>query len=90
MLRLFGGRDIVFGELTWFVRPRSGIAMTVEERRETRRLMWANVATDAMDIAVLAFCVSKGAIGKTGAALVGGGAVAFLGMGLMVARELQE
>jgi len=44
--------------------------MTTEERRETRRLLWANVATDALDVAVLAFCASRGGISKTGAALV--------------------
>jgi hypothetical protein len=93
LARLFGGRDIVLAELLWFVRPKGGdkntmSPNTVEERRELRRILWANVASDTMDIAVLAFAASKGAISKPAAACLGGGAVSFLALGLLALREL--
>jgi hypothetical protein len=89
-LRLCGVRDAVIGELTWFARPKynkatQSTAQTESEKHELRRILWANVATDSLDLAVLAFVASKGAISKPAAGIIAGGAIAGLilaGLGL--------
>lgn len=91
-LRLFGIRDFVIGELLWTVRPEfsstrspgSGIeADRVRDRQELRRILWANVATDTLDVVVTGAAVATRAIPKTAGLAVGGGAAAFLAMGLV-------
>jgi hypothetical protein len=86
LLRLVGVRDLVIGELTWFVRPRPSHGQS--ERGELRRVIYANMATDTLDLACLAFAAYKGAIPRPAAGIIGGGAAAFLGMGLLALREL--
>jgi hypothetical protein len=93
LLRLFGVRDAVIGELLWTVRPRSGewtksLAAAHAEQKELKRILWANVATDGLDLACIAFALSKGALSKPAAACVGGGAATFLVMGLIALKEL--
>jgi hypothetical protein len=93
LARLFGGREIVLAELLWFVRPKSGdkntmSPKTVEERRELRRILWANVATDSIDMAIVAYAASQGAIGKPAAVCFAAGATSALVLGLLGLREL--
>jgi hypothetical protein len=105
LLRLFGVRDAVIGELLWTVRPAAasvagertkiaadegaGSAATARaERKELKRILWANVATDGLDLVCVAVALGRGALGRPAAACVGGGAATFLVMGLMALRGL--
>ncbi|KAF2468518.1 uncharacterized protein BDR25DRAFT_344244 [Lindgomyces ingoldianus] len=85
MPRLFGGRDLVLGELL----------MTAEDenahdggRREIKRALWAGIGTDAIDIGAIAFGVATGTVGKLPGAIFAGGAVAFIGLGALGMRGL--
>jgi hypothetical protein len=68
-LRLFGICDFVIGELLYSVRPEfsstpsrwSGIEVDrVRERKELSRILWANVATDTLDVVVTGAAVATG------------------------------
>jgi hypothetical protein len=97
-LQLFGVRDFAVGELTWFVRPRGGPGAGAEdagvrprtegERQELRRVLWTNLAVDSLDIAVLAFAYSRGAIAGPAFLCVGGGAAAFAALGGLALRQI--
>jgi len=98
-LQLFGVRDFVVGELTWFVRPRGPRAgaedvgagarpRTEGERQELRRVLWANVAVDSLDLAVLAFAYSRGALPGPAFLVAGGGAAAFAALGSLALRQI--
>jgi hypothetical protein len=96
-LQLFGVRDFAVGELTWFVRPRGGRAgeeeagarpRTEGERQELRRVLWANVAVDSLDLAVLAYAFSRGAIAGPAFLCVGGGAACFAALGGLALRQI--
>ena len=98
-LQLFGVRDFAVGELTWFVRPRGPRAgeedtgagarpRTEGERQELRRVLWANVAVDTLDLAVMAFAYSRGAIPGPAFLCVGGGAAAFAALGGLALRQI--
>lgn len=89
-IRLFGIRDVVIGELTWVHRPKfaspgsaSEESMSEVERKTLRTILFANVATDAMDVVAAATALSSGAIPRNAALFIGGGAVTFLGLGLI-------
>jgi hypothetical protein len=87
-LRLFGIREAVIGGMLYSAIPRS--AEAVEEwkgsgkgRGELRRVLWANVVTDAVDIVVTAAAMATGGIGRPGGLCVCGAAVGALVMGLV-------
>jgi len=83
-LRLFGVRDFVIGELLWAERPPvDGRAMEQRDRAALRTVLLANVATDGLDVLATAGALYLGAIPKPAALMVGGGAVAFLSLGLL-------
>jgi hypothetical protein len=94
LLRLFGVRDAVIGELLWTVRPGTvgeptrTAATVLAERKELKRILWANVATDGLDLVCVAVALGRGALGRPAAACVGGGAATFLVLGLMALRGL--
>lgn len=56
--------------------------------RETRRALWAGVATDAIDIGSVAFGFAMGHYGKTTGGLLGAVAVASLAMGVTALKGL--
>jgi hypothetical protein len=96
-LQLFGVRDFAVGELTWFVRPRGASRpggedkarpRTEGERQELRRVLWANVGLDTLDLAVLAFAYSRGVIAGPAFLCVGGGAAAFAALGGLALRQI--
>jgi hypothetical protein len=98
-LQLFGVRDFAVGELTWFVRPRGPRAgeedtgagarpRTEGERQELRRVLWANVAVDSLDLAVLAYAFSRGVIAGPAFLCVGGGAACFAALGGLALRQI--
>ncbi|KAF2095227.1 hypothetical protein NA57DRAFT_79716 [Rhizodiscina lignyota] len=80
--RLVGGRDIVIGDLTWTA------SKDPKDRSELRRLMWANVATDAMDIGALAYGFATGTVSRAGAVLFGSGALLSVAMGAIGLKSL--
>ncbi|KAH8704106.1 hypothetical protein BGW36DRAFT_423632 [Talaromyces proteolyticus] len=91
-LRLFGIRDAVIGELLYTVRPKFPSAASPasqtesdweRDRKELRRMLWANVATDALDVVVTGTALAAGIIPRSAAVAVGGGATVFLLMGLV-------
>jgi len=83
-LRLFGVRDFVIGELLWVERPPlDGAPMDRRDRAALRRMLVANVVTDGLDVLATAGAFYVGAIPKPAALMVGGGAVAFLSLGLL-------
>jgi hypothetical protein len=87
MPRLFGVRDVALAELLYTAEdknsPNGG-------RREIKRALWAGIGCDVVDIASLAFGVATGTVGKAPAAIIGGGAVAFIGLAALSFRGLRE
>ncbi|KAF2664242.1 hypothetical protein BT63DRAFT_465083 [Microthyrium microscopicum] len=81
-IRLFGGKDLVLGELTWFTRPKVGVERTEVERRELKRVLWANVAADGLDVVISGILVMTGGMGGRAALLGGGGAAVYAAFGL--------
>lgn len=75
--RLTGVRDIVLGELL-LTANRSG----EDKHHELKRTLWANVATDVVDVGSCAVALYTGAVGRTAAGLFGGGAVLFVLLGV--------
>lgn len=65
------------------MRPKSR-----EERQELRRVLWANVAIDSIDVAVLAFAAAQGAIPKTPAFLIGGVTSSLVAASLFALKEV--
>ncbi|QKX54945.1 uncharacterized protein TRUGW13939_02035 [Talaromyces rugulosus] len=91
-LRLFGIRDAMIGELLYSVRPKfpstaSPASQTESDRerdrKELRRMLWANFATDALDIVVTGAALATGIIPRSPAFALGGGAIVFLLMDLV-------
>jgi len=83
-LRLFGVRDFVIGELLWTERPPLDSApMDARDRRALRKMLVANVVTDGLDVLATAGAFYVGAIPRPAALMVGGGAAAFLSLGLL-------
>jgi hypothetical protein len=80
--RLFGARDGVLGELLW-TAEREG---EHNDRRELKRALWAGVAADGLDIASCAYAVATGTLSRQAGALLGGGAVVFLVLGIVGLR----
>jgi hypothetical protein len=80
--RAVGTRDLVLGELLLTADTKS------KDRTEVKRALWAGIATDALDIGATVFAIASGNLSKTGAGLFGGGATAFLLLGLVGLRSL--
>jgi hypothetical protein len=74
--RLVGIRDLVLGELL-FTADNGG-----DSRREVKRAFIAGAASDAVDIGITVSALAMGQFSRMGAGLFGGGAAAFLVMGL--------
>ncbi|KAF2193397.1 hypothetical protein K469DRAFT_712153 [Zopfia rhizophila CBS 207.26] len=85
MPRLFGVRDLVLGELLLTAEDKNG---PDRGRREIKRALWAGIGTDAVDIASILVGVVTGTVGRIPAAIFGGGAVAFIGLGALGMRGL--
>jgi len=88
LVRLFGIGGAVLGDLTWFNRPKFNSLQTESERKELRHVMWAGVASDALEGALVLYAVSKGVLPKPAALCFGGVTASFLAMGLFTARKL--
>ena len=83
LARAVGTRDLVLGELL-LTSDRDA-----KDRKEVNRALWAGVATDALDLGAAVFALSTGQLTKMGAGLFGGGATAFLLLGLVGLRSLK-
>lgn len=75
--RLTGIRDIVLGELL-LTADRTGD----DKNKELKRALWANVATDVVDVGSCAIGFYTGSVGRTGAGLFAGGAILFVLLGV--------
>ena len=95
ILRLFGVRDLVAGELTFFTGRSSKpdelrpIAQVEAEKRHLRNVLVANVAIDSLDLVCTSAALFQGTVTRAGFAGVGGGAAAFLLMGLLGLKAIQ-
>jgi hypothetical protein len=87
MPRLFGVRDIALAELLYTAEDKNS---SNGGRREIIRSLWAGIGCDAVDIASLAFGVATGTVGKAPAVIIGGGAVAFIGLAAVSLRGIRE
>jgi hypothetical protein len=85
VVRLFGVRDAILGELLYTAEDRN---VPDKGRREMRRALWSNVAADAVDICCVGFAVSTGNMRMLPAALLIGGAAMGVGMGTIGLRGL--
>ncbi|KIW01359.1 uncharacterized protein PV09_07130 [Verruconis gallopava] len=81
--RAVGGRDLVLGEL---LLTADG---SQKDRKEVKRALWAGLAADALDIGSIVFAVASGQLSRTGAGLFGGGATAFVLLGVVGLRSLK-
>ncbi|KAH7068723.1 hypothetical protein FB567DRAFT_541059 [Paraphoma chrysanthemicola] len=85
IVRMFGARDAVFGELLATAedkeRPDRG-------RREIKRAIWGALAADVMDLGAIAFGVATGQVGKTPGILLGAAAIGAIGIGAVGLRNL--
>jgi len=73
VVRLFGVRGVALG----------GLLVTANGKTELRRLLWANVGCDMTDVCSLAFAVISGHMDWLPGALLVGGAVMCVDMGLL-------
>jgi len=78
--RLFSVREGVLAELLWTADG------TRDGGRELKRALWANIATDALDVASCAFGFATGTMSRSAASLFGGGAMFFLALGVVGLR----
>ncbi|ORY08447.1 hypothetical protein BCR34DRAFT_603533 [Clohesyomyces aquaticus] len=83
--RLLGAREIVLGELLFTAEDKTSHD---GGRREIRRALWANMASDGIDVFSILFGVATGTMGKVPGSLLAGGAIAFLGLGALGMRGL--
>ena len=85
VVRLFGVRGVALGGLliTAGDNPHLG-----EGRRELRRLLWANVSCDIIDICTLLFAVVTGQMDQLPATFLVGGAAMLVGIGFLGLRAL--
>jgi hypothetical protein len=87
MPRLFGVRDIALAELLYTAEDKNS---PTRGRREIRRSLWAGIGCDAVDILSLAYGVATGTVGKAPAAIIGGGAVAFIALAAVGLKGIRE
>ncbi|KAF2706425.1 hypothetical protein K504DRAFT_459731 [Pleomassaria siparia CBS 279.74] len=85
VVRLVGARDIALGELLLTAEDKSS---WTGGRREIKRALWTGIGTDAVDVCSLLVGVATGTLGRVPAALFGGGAALFLGLGAVGLRGL--
>ena len=85
MPRLFGVRDLVLGELLLTAEDKNSSG---GGKREIKRALWANIGTDCVDLASIAFGVATGTFGKTPALIFGGGAAASAVVGGLIMRSM--
>ncbi|KAF2262691.1 hypothetical protein CC78DRAFT_605740 [Lojkania enalia] len=85
MPRIFGVRDLILGELLITAEnkesPDGG-------RREIKRALWANIGADVVDVGSVLFGLATGTVGRAPAAIFGGGAAAFVILGVLGLRGL--
>lgn len=77
-----GVRDIAVGELLLLADKKD------KERKELKRMLWANIAVDAVDAAACGYGLAVGTMSRAGAGLLGGGALLFLALGVTSLRSL--
>lgn len=82
LARAVGTRDLVLGELLLTADKDT------KDRKEVKRALWAGVSTDALDVGATVFALATGQLTRTGAGLFGGGATAFLLLGMIGLRSL--
>lgn len=82
--RLVGLREIVFGELLW--TAKADFDKGQGRKKEVRRALWANVAVDGMEAGAVVYAAAMGLMPRNAAILLGTGAVASVGLGLMGLR----
>ncbi|KAF1956885.1 hypothetical protein CC80DRAFT_491755 [Byssothecium circinans] len=80
-VRFFGVREAVLGELLLTAHDKN---LPDEGRREIRRLLWANAASDVADIVSVAFAVYSGHMEKLPGAMLVVGAAIGLGVELVI------
>lgn len=76
--RIWGARDAVLG----------GLLFAASTEETTRAALYAGLATDTLDIAAVAFGLLDGSVGARTAVILGGGAVTFVGLGLVGLKAL--
>lgn len=85
-LRLAGSRDLALGGLLWSASqsaPPSSSASADPQSPALRQALIAGAVVDAIDLISVGACFADGSLALEPAALVGGGAVVLLGMGLV-------
>lgn len=87
MPRLFGVRDVALAELLYTAEDKNS---PTGGKREIRRSLWAGIGCDAVDILSLAYGVATGTVGKVPAAIIGGGAVAFIALAAIGMKGVRE
>jgi hypothetical protein len=85
MPRLFGVRDLVIGEL---LLTAGDDKLPDGGRREIKRMLWANIGTDVVDVGSILIGLATGTVGRAPAAIFGGGAAAFVILGAIGMRGL--
>ncbi|KAF2001889.1 hypothetical protein P154DRAFT_618968 [Amniculicola lignicola CBS 123094] len=85
--RLVGIRDVALGELLFTAEDKTG---PDGGRREIKRALWANIATDTADVAAVAYAFAVGNMGRAPAAMLGGGGILYMLLGTVVLRGLRE
>lgn len=85
MARLFGGREVVLGELLITAEDKNS---PTGGRREIKRALWANIGADTIDVCSVIFAVATGTMGKIPGVLFGGGAAVALGLGALGLKGL--
>ncbi|KAF2800130.1 hypothetical protein K505DRAFT_320640 [Melanomma pulvis-pyrius CBS 109.77] len=75
--RLFGGREVVLGELLLTAQDKNS---PTGGRREMKRALWANIGADSLDVCSVIFAVATGTMGKVPGALFGGGAAVLIAL----------
>ncbi|KAF1812900.1 hypothetical protein P152DRAFT_473433 [Eremomyces bilateralis CBS 781.70] len=76
--RLFGVRDLVVGELLWLTLRGE---RTEEQLKQIRRVVWANIAIDSIDVVSTIWEFAMGRIAGEAALVTGGGAAVFAAVG---------
>ncbi|KAF2020895.1 hypothetical protein BU24DRAFT_416557 [Aaosphaeria arxii CBS 175.79] len=78
LARLFGIREVVLGELLYTAEDKTAAD---GGKREIKRALWANMASDAVDLGSVTFALATGTLGRIPSAAFAGGAIFALVLG---------
>jgi len=78
-----GCRELVIGGLLLNARGRARRSADTATKVELRRILWANVVANSVDVLVCIACKTSGAVSWDTAALFTGAAVVSVGLGLV-------